>query len=523
MDWFEYVVIGSGPAGVSAAYRLRGGDACLVDVGETSLGGFHSESLQSALAAGDVSMLLGSRWEMLANLVLPQKLHQKLRAPDLRFVLNGEPFKVSDPGTETTLHSACSFAAGGMSNVWGGQLLRYTNDDLADAGGWPFSVDVLEPFYSQFEEHIGISGESDDMQAFLGGPAPAMKPVPMVRAAERLYSRYRKSCNKKRGLLLGRPRLGLTTEGNKARPAHKLGETEFFTCGQPGLYTAKVTLDELKAGYGITYLDRHRLLGWREDADYVELDLFDLENHAHRSVRARHLLLGCGTIQTARLILLAYGGRGQALPFIDHQPTLLPIFLPGSFGSELPVRSYPIQLLGTLAAAGRRDMITFYYPGGLLWSDLLPDIPLPMDSSLRILGVLLGGMLVAQIWEASRPIRGNQLRLDEVGGVLIDYPVQTEYSGLRELLGELRPLGAFSMARLARLTPPGWGFHHAGTLPMCSAPGPFETHIDGRLWNSRRVRVIDGSVLPSLPAKNHSLTIMANAARIADEVTRCGY
>jgi len=47
--------------------------------------------------------------------------------------------------------------------------------------------------------------------------------------------------------------------------------------------------------------------------------------------------------------------------------------------------------------------------------------------------------------------------------------------------------------------------------------------MDGRLWNSKRVRVIDGSVLPSLPAKNHTLTLMANAARIADKVQQCGY
>ncbi len=58
---------------------------------------------------------------------------------------------------------------------------------------------------------------------------------------------------------------------------------------------------------------------------------------------------------------------------------------------------------------------------------------------------------------------------------------------------------------------------------MRQAPSEFETHVDGRLWDSRRVRVIDGSVLPSLPGKNHSLTMMANAARIANEARQCGY
>jgi choline dehydrogenase-like flavoprotein len=58
---------------------------------------------------------------------------------------------------------------------------------------------------------------------------------------------------------------------------------------------------------------------------------------------------------------------------------------------------------------------------------------------------------------------------------------------------------------------------------MRAVPKAFETHADGRLWDSQRVRVIDGSVLPSLPAKNHSFTIMANAARIAEAVKSCAY
>ncbi len=193
------------------------------------------------------------------------------------------------------------------------------------------------------------------------------------------------------------------------------------------------------------------------------------------------------------------------------------------FGSGLPTRSFPVQLVATLDGIGRRDMISFYYPGTMLWSDLLSDIPLPMGAALKMMGDLLGGMLVAQIWQTSRPTRGNLLRLDDMGEIVIDYPDRPEYSGLENLLTALRPLGAHSLKRLASKSPPGWGFHHAGCLPMRKHPAPYETHVDGRLWDSRRVRVIDGSVLPSLPAKNHSLTLMANAARIADEVLRCGY
>ncbi|MDD2768531.1 MAG: GMC oxidoreductase [Methylococcus sp.] len=525
MDWFERVIVGSGPAGVAAARRMAGQGTCLIDVGDFPQQSFPHPSLQSALVGGDVEALLGRHWEMLANLIEPGCLHPKQRAAALRFVMQGVPFRVRDAAGEVIVHGAGSHAAGGMSNIWGAQLLRYTDDDLVDAGDWPYAISALEPYYADLETHIGISGQVDDMHGFLGGVIPAMPPVPMVPAAERLYANYLSCRNEKTKLrfLLGRSRLALATQATHGRFEHALGETEFFTSGQHGLYTARRTLEELKDAESITYMGRYQLLSWRESAEHVELDLRELVSGEHRTLRTHHLLLGCGTVQTARLILLHGKEQGRVLPFIDHPPTLLPLFLPGMFCSELPVRSFPVQLIATLPNNQSGNMISFYYPGGLLWSDLLPDIPLPMDASVRMIGALLGGMLVAQIWETSRPVPSNRLQLDEDGEVVIDYPVRLRCAALPYLLTALRPLGAYSLERFAVLSPPGWGFHHAGCLPMRHCPAAFETHVDGRLWNSKRVRVIDGSVLPSLPAKNHTLTLMANAARIADEVMRCGY
>lgn len=525
MDWFDRVIVGSGPAGVGAARRMQSRGTCLIDAGDMPKDEFPFPSLREALNTGDAKAVLGQNWEMLANLSEAGRLHLKLRATALRFVMQGEPFNVCDAYDQVLLHGAGSHAVGGMSNVWGAQLLRYTDDDLADAGDWPFRASILDEYYSDLEGHIGISGQIDDMHGFLGGLSPTMPPAPIGPAAKCLYARYlsNRSNRISQRLLLGRPRLALATAPGNGRPAHSFGETEFFTSGQQGLYTARLTLEELKAGGNITYLERHQLLSWRESSEYVELDLREIDSGQRRIVRTRHLLLGCGTVQTARLVLQHYNECGRMLPFIDHPPALLPIFMPSMLGSELPERSYPIQLVGTLPSSGRRDMISFYYPGGMLWSDLVPDVPLPMNATIRIMRALLGGMLVAQIWQTSRPSLGNSLRLDGAGSVMISYSERSSCTAIPELLRALRSLGAYSVARLASLSPPGWGFHYAGCLPMRHAPRAYETHVDGRLWDSKRVRVIDGCVMPSLPAKNHSLTLMANSARIADEVMRCGY
>jgi choline dehydrogenase-like flavoprotein len=68
-----------------------------------------------------------------------------------------------------------------------------------------------------------------------------------------------------------------------------------------------------------------------------------------------------------------------------------------------------------------------------------------------------------------------------------------------------------------KLDPPGGGNHTGGSFPMSESPAGFQSDIWGRVAGLRRVHVVDSSVLPSLPGSTISLTIMANAHRIASE------
>jgi len=525
MDFFEHIIIGSGPAGVSAALKLEGPNTCVVDVANKPASDFPYSNLKEALASGQTENILGNHWEMLSNLSNPLHCHPKLRAQTIRHVMQGEEFQVTDSANKLLVQGRGSFAAGGMANVWGAQLLRYNDDDLSEVGDWPILASELTRHYNDLESHIGISGVEDDMSPFLGPTNDLLPPIPGVPVANYMLDKYyaRRSYKSEPGLRIGRPRLALLTQAYNGRSAYNFGETEFFTPAREGIYNPLHTLEELLQRDKIHYLGGHKLISFQEHQDYVEIQVEVVKTHEKKILRTKHLLLGCGTIQTTRLVLLNQGKEGLSLPFIDHPPTLLPVFFPASFGSKLPQHSYPIQLIGTLENGKGRDMMSFYFPAGMLWSDLLPDIPLPMNIARSVLSSLIGGMLVAQIWETSRPSKGNRMHVKTDGTVKIEYNDRQAYSKLPLLLTELRKLGGFSLDSLASAPPPSWGFHHAATLPMRINPKPFETHTDGRLWDSRRIRVIDGSVLPSLPAKNHSLTIMANSARISEQVKLCGY
>jgi choline dehydrogenase-like flavoprotein len=65
----------------------------------------------------------------------------------------------------------------------------------------------------------------------------------------------------------------------------------------------------------------------------------------------------------------------------------------------------------------------------------------------------------------------------------------------------------------------GKSYHFGGSFPHSDAPadGPLTTDRLGRLGVWSRVHLVDASVFPTVPATTFTLTIMANAHRIAAE------
>ena len=81
-----------------------------------------------------------------------------------------------------------------------------------------------------------------------------------------------------------------------------------------------------------------------------------------------------------------------------------------------------------------------------------------------------------------------------------------------------RKLGALTLPGAA-LAEPGTDVHLAGLFPM-GMHAPHGTSQNGELIAAPGVFAVDGSVLPTLPSKYVTLTIMANADRIGRHIAR---
>ena len=90
----------------------------------------------------------------------------------------------------------------------------------------------------------------------------------------------------------------------------------------------------------------------------------------------------------------------------------------------------------------------------------------------------------------------------------------------RMLMRNRNSLGFAPITPMLKVGDLGQGAHIGGTFPMRDTPGPFESDIVGRPHGAQRIHLVDGSVLPSIPATTVTLSIMANAYRIGADWRR---
>lgn len=512
----EVIVIGSGPAGVAAALQLRGVRVLMLDVGHdppakhTLDRNFYQIKRRPTPHYQD---LIGPRFESLES-VIGEYRSPKIKAPLQEFVTRDSDrfFRV----ISETFRAERSYARGGLANAWGAQLYRFTDAELAS---FPFAPAELAPFYRELTDRIGICGREDDLSEYYGdteGLLPAHRLTPIGRHLLQRYEK-RRDFFQQRGIRIGFPRLGMATTEFRGRKASQYENLEFFQPRPAHIYTPSQTLDELIRDKDIDYESGVFAERFRETEDGVEVSASTLQDGGHRKYRARRLVVAAGALGSARLVLRSSEEHREPLSILDNLLSYVPLVCPWFVGAAHSEDSIYTQVNLMYAREGGEPVMgTFYALVGVLSSDLIFDIPLTIGDSLAVSKFLLPAMLVLHLWYPAKPSPQNRLWLDTEENLRIDYDSSLGGEVERSIISTLRRAGYFGLNKFCRFPAPGNSFHYAGTLPMREVPRTrFETFADGRLAGTRGVYIADASTFPTLPSKNLSLTIMANAMRIS--------
>lgn len=414
-----------------------------------------------------------------------------------------------------------SLAKGGLSNVWGSAVMPYRTSDISD---WPTAVrNALPSAYAGIFEFLPLSATEDDLAETFPLYAQRLHSFAPSAQAKDLLVRMNRNRDKlrQRGITFGRSRLAVQADDSPRGDCLYCGMC-MYGCPRDLIYRSGQTLDTLIRAGKITYIPNTVVERVREDQDTVFLRARERSGSNFTVIEAERVFVACGGIGTARLMLHSLRAEGATLTLKDSQYFLLPIAAlngqPGITRSRLhtlaqvfievedtQLSPYPMHLqlytYNDLYANAMRSMFGPVYP--------LVSLPA---------SVMLGRLMVIQGYLHSNVSSTASITL--TNGKLVlrrnENPVakRSVKSIARMLTRNRNSLGFAPITPMLKVGDVGQGAHIGGTFPMRETPGSFESDIVGRPHGARRIHLVDGSVLPSIPSTTVTLSIMANAYRI---------
>jgi len=237
---------------------------------------------------------------------------------------------------------------------------------------------------------------------------------------------------------------------------------------------------------------------------------------------AKYIVLAAGTLASTRLILNAIDLRSPVRMFSSPTAAFM-VFAPKKIGLErkpafgLGQMSYVLNLANGINAFG-----STFLTAGIPVTEFLKFLPFRKRFGVDLLRVLLNSCVVGNVFlpgslsDVTVQLRSDgSLRVEGGHKTLVD---QVLIEARRKIQILYWMMGGIVLPRSFSAGRPGADIHYAGTIPMKQNPGLGEASAFGEVVGMEGVYVVDGSCLPELTEKSHTLTIMANADRIGHSI-----
>ncbi len=535
MSQREVVVVGAGASSVHFAETAleRGWSVTMLDVGHQKPEAILPDSDLDGLKRDlddPVSYFLGDDY---GSLILPSNEDEFYGFPPSKaYVFEGVDHTRS---RAEGFNPLLSFAAGGLAEAWTGGSYPLNSGELE---AWPIDLGDLAPFYDRVAERIGISGRDDDLAQFFPSHAELQSPLDLDEHARALVARYEKKrrvINGKLGCWLGHARLAVLSKELAGRPACDYLGRCLWGCPQNSLYVPSITLEKLRAHPGFTYVPDVVVSHFDvDDGGRVQRVVARSESSGlERSFAVTRLALGAGALASAHILLTSWRRAGGTAPVLDglmdNRQVLMPFVNLGMVARQFEAKSYQYHQL----ALGLEGATPFDYVHALVTTlktalihPLVQSLPFDLVTSLRTFRDLHAALGLLNINFPDTRRAGNTLTLEDAedGGaprLAIRYqPDVSEAARLKRVVRRfrkiLRVLGCLAPSKMTHVRPMGSSVHYAGAVPMANDGDELTSTVGGRARAFENLWLIDGLTFPSLPAKNLTFTLMANAVRIAD-------
>ncbi|HTL05037.1 MAG TPA: GMC oxidoreductase [Gemmatimonadales bacterium] len=528
------LVVGSGASGVHFALTAleRGHEVTMLDVGHQGSPpvepGMGFDALKATLE-DPVGYFLGERGE---GVVYPAPEGAYYGHPPSKQYVFALPAAFA--ASASRMEPLFSFARGGFAEAWTAGAYAFNAADLED---FPIDSAELARCYSQVARRIGIGAVRDDLERFIPFDEAYLPPLPLDPHSQWLWDRYharRDRLHRDLRFFLGRSRVATLSEPLGERPAcSQLGRC-LWGCPTGAIYSPVATLRECMASPRFRYqpgvLVRHFELG--PGGRITSVVGRRLADQSAVSYEADQVALAAGALASSKIVLdSVYRATGQVgvLPgLMDNRQIHVPFLTPGMMGQGVDTASYQFHHLAIgIERASPRDyvhgQITTLKAASI--HPIVQSLPFDLRTSLALFRATRAGLGVVNLNLPDRRRAESSLTVRPLPGreeteLVIRYGDDPGEAGeiaetVRILRRALRVLGCLVPPGLTRIRPKGASVHYSGTLPMSRTRAAFTCAPDGRSHDFENLYIVDGACFPSLPAKNLTFTLMANATRIA--------
>ena len=513
MIHYDLIVIGSGPGGASLAQRLA-------PTGRRIL----------ILERGDYLPREEANWDAKAVFV-----DARYQASETWTSASGETF-----------HPALHYYVGGNSKVYGAALFRLRErdfDEVRHAGGispaWPIKYSAFEHYYDEAEALFHVHGNrgEDPLEPPASKPYPysAVKHEPKVKElSDKLAGIGLKPFHLPLGILLDQKSDGFAT------PTSTCMRCSFFD-GFPCLLNGKadaqvMCIDPMLAAHAnVTLLTGAYVSRLDTDATGRQINAVRVTRGGiEETYSADTVVVACGALSSALLLLrsanelhprgLANGSDQLGRNYMRHEMSIVMAVMQHAndtvfqktlalsdfyFGSD--DWEFPLGLIQMCATSHAAQIRGEELPGWLEW---LPNMPFDQIARHSM-----------DFWLQAEdlPLPDNRVYYKE-GQVHLDVTA-TNPQALERLKRKLEDIlakvgwPAVLLERslyLGKDIPLSGTAHQAGTCRFGTDPATSVLNLDCRTHEIDNLYVTDASFFPSIGAVNPTLTIIANALRVAD-------
>ena len=530
----DVIVVGSGMSGAFAAHELvsQGLTVLMIDVGNDDAASRDaipdlpfSEitkdlTLSKSIFLGQNDVGIGKR---------DTRVGAQLTPP--RHFITRDTEKLL-PYISTNFFPMQSLALGGLGAGWGAACFTFDDDELRRCGIWQPDFTT---FYSEATAIAGVSASHEDetRNAIEVDPQLLQPPLDLDDNNQTIFNRYKTLSLSARGpFTMGRiPLAILSRDREDGRRANPYFDMDFYSDARRSIFRPRYLIERMRARPNFQYAGHQLAKTITDGGGFAELRTQHTETGEARAWRARKIILCASAINTARIVLASLGHLGTQVPLLANPYHYVVCLNWETFGRSVANRRHSMaQLLGMhRPQENPADLVTFqmYSYRSLLLFKLVKELPLPPGLGFLFARTIVNSLAIVAVWHSANQstlryasLRGRESNSDMPS---LEFTHAIEPTRRKQIDAREKKLRRF--LRKLRLLPlktvdtgPAGGIHYAGTLPSQSQYFPAYTHSTGQVRAMPSVYVGDSSSWNFLPAKGLSLTLMANAIRVARHV-----